>query len=58
MRMDPSYEAEEMEDNMESMFEHVNEMCNTDMPRDFLASMSQFFFREEGEKLTLFQKMQ
>ena len=44
MRMDPSYEAEEMEDNMESMFEHVNEMCNTDMPRDFLASMSKFFF--------------
>ena len=58
MRMDPSYEAEEMEDNMESKFEHVNEMCNTDMPRDFSASLSKFLFREEGGKLTMFQKMQ
>ena len=58
MRMDPSYEAEEMETNMESMFEHVNEMLSTDMPRDFLASMSKYFFREEGEKFSMFQKMQ
>ena len=56
--MDPTYEAEEMETNMESMFEHVNEMWNTDMPRDYLASMSRHFFLEEGEKYTTFQKFQ
>ena len=58
MRMDPTYEAEEMETNMETMFEHVNEMWNTDMPRDYLASMSRHFFLEEGEKYTTFQKFQ
>ena len=58
MRMDPDYEAEEMETNMESMFEHVNQMCGTDMPRDFLASMSRHFLRENGEKFTTFQKFQ
>ena len=58
MRMDPNYEAEEMETNMESMFEHVNQMCNTDMPRDFLASMTRHFLREDGEKFTTFQKFQ
>ena len=46
MRMDPTYESEEMETNLESMFEHVNQMSNTDMPRDFLASLSKHFFRE------------
>ena len=56
--MDPTYEAEEMETNMETMFEHVNEMWNTDMPRDYLASMSRHFFLEEGEKYTTFQKFQ
>ena len=54
--MDPEYEAEEMETNLESMFEHVNQMSNTDMPRDFLASLSKYFFRESGEKFTAFQK--
>lgn len=58
MRMDPDYEMEEMETNMENMFDHVNEMTNTDMPRDFLASLSKYFFREEGEKLSGFQKKQ
>ena len=58
MRMDPDYEAEEMETNMENMFEHVNQMCGTDMPRDFLASMSRHFLRENGEKFTTFQKFQ
>lgn len=58
MRMDPQYEMEEMETNMENMFDHVNEMSNTDMPREFLASLSKYFFREEGEKLSGFQKKQ
>ena len=58
MRMDPDYEMEEMETNMENMFDHVNEMSNTDMPLDFLASLSKYFFREEGEKLSEFQKKQ
>ena len=58
MRMDPTYESEEMETNMENMFEHVNQMTNTDMPRDFLASLSKHFFREKGEKFTTFQKLQ
>ena len=40
MRSDPTYESEEMETNLESMFDHVNEMGNTDMPRDFLASLT------------------
>ena len=48
MRLDPEYEEEEMETNMESMFEHVNQMINTDMPRDYLASMSRHFIRENG----------
>ena len=48
MRMDPEYEEEEMETNMESMFEHVNQMSNTDMPRDYLASMSRHFIREKS----------
>lgn len=56
--MDPIYESEEMETNLESMFEHVNQMANTDMPRDFLASLSKHFFRENGEKFTTFQKFQ
>ena len=43
MEMDPTYESEEMETNMESMFEHVNGMSSTDMPRDFLASLSHHF---------------
>ena len=47
-----------METNLESMFEHVNQMANTDMPRDFLASLSKHFFREDGEKFTTFQKLQ
>ena len=50
MRSDPSYESEEMETNLESMFDHVNEMGNTDMPRDFLASLTKYFFKENGEK--------
>ena len=58
MRMDPGYEIEEMETNMESMFEHVNSMSNTDMPRDFLASLSKHFFRQDGEKYTVFQQFQ
>ena len=58
MEMDPTYESEEMETNMESMFEHVIGMSNTDMPRDFLASLSRHFFREAGEKFTTFQKLQ
>ena len=56
MRMDPEYEDEEMETNMESMFEHVNNMSNTDMPRDYLASMSRHFLREDGKKFTAFQE--
>ena len=58
MRMDPTYEQEEMETNMENMFEHVNEMSNTDMPRDFLASLSKHFLRTENEKFTSFQRLQ
>ena len=58
MRSDPTYESEEMETNLESMFDHVNEMSNTDMPRDFLASLSKYFFKENGEKFTTFQKFQ
>ena len=58
MRSDPSYESEEMETNLESMFDHVNEMGNTDMPRDFLASLTKYFFKENGEKFTKFQKFQ
>ena len=58
MRMDPEYELEEMETNMESMFEHVNSMSNTDMPRDFLASLSKHFFRVDGEKISTYQKLQ
>ena len=58
MRMDPEYELEEMETNMESMFEHVNSMSNTDMPRDFLASLSKHFFRVDGEKFSTYQKLQ
>ena len=56
MRMDPEYEEEEMETNMESMFEHVKQISNTDMPRDYLASMSRHFIRENGEKYTTFQE--
>ena len=58
MRMDPGYELEEMETNMESLFDHVNSMSNTDMPRDHLASMSRHFFRDVGEKFSTFQKFQ
>ena len=58
MRMDPNYEAEEMETNMENLFEHVNQMSNTEMPRDFLASMTRHFLRGPGEKYTTFQKYQ
>ena len=54
--MDPEYEDEEMETNMESMYEHVNNMSNTDMPRDYLASMSRHFLREDGKKFTTFQE--
>ena len=56
--MDPNYEAEEMETNMENLFEHVNQMSNTEMPRDFLASMTRHFLRGPGEKYTTFQKYQ
>ena len=58
MRMDPEYELEEMDINMENMFDHVNSMTNTDMPRDFLASLSKHFFRTDGEKYSSFQKFQ
>ena len=58
MRMDPEYELEEMDINMENMFDHVNSMANTDMPRDFLASLSKHFFRTDGEKYSSFQKFQ
>ena len=58
MRTDPNYESEEMETNLENLFDHVNEMSNTDMPRDFLASLSKHFFRENGEKFSTFQKLQ
>ena len=58
MRMDPGFELEEMETNMESLFDHVNSMSNTDMPRDFLASMCKHFFRMDGEKFSTFQKLQ
>ena len=58
MRSDPTYESEEMETNLESMFDHVNEMGNTDMPRDFLASLTKYFFKENGEKFTRFQRYQ
>ena len=43
---------------MESLFDHVNSMSNTDMPRDHLASMSRHFFRDVGEKFSTFQKFQ
>ena len=56
--MDPDYENEEMESNLESMFDHVNEMANTDMPSDFLPSLSMYFFWYDGEKLSTFQKYQ
>ena len=56
--MDPHYENEEMESNLESMFDHVNHMVNTDMPRDFLAGLSKYFFRGDGGKLSIFQKYQ
>ena len=56
--MDPEHEMQEMETNLENMFDHVIEMSNTDMPRDFLAGLSKYFFRDEGEKLSTFQKMQ
>ena len=56
--MDPTYELEDMETNLENMFEHVNLMSNTDMPRDFLASLSKHFFRDQGEKFTSFQKLE
>ena len=55
MRMDPGYELEEMETNMESLFDHVNSMSNTDMPCDYLASISKHFFRDVGEKFSTFQ---
>ena len=29
-----------------------------DMPRDFLAGLSKYFFRGDGEKLSIFQKYQ
>jgi hypothetical protein len=31
MRMDPGYELEEMETNMESMFDHVNSKADNNM---------------------------
>ena len=44
--MDPTYESEKMETNLESMYKRVNQMANFDMTRDFNASLSKHFFRE------------
>ena len=58
MEMDPTYEEEDMGDNCESNFEHCNEMMNVNMPRDFLARLTQYFIRGEKEDLSFFQEAQ
>ena len=55
MERDRTYELEDMGSNCESNFEHSNEMCNVSMPRDFLASLTQYFIRPDASTLSLFQ---
>ena len=58
MKRDPSYESEDMGVNIEKMFDHCNRMCDVKMPRDFLAKLTQYFFRAEDQDLTFFQEAQ
>ena len=55
MEKDPEYEEEDMGENCASNFEHCNEMTNVNMPRDFLAKLTQYFFRVGGD-LSFFQR--
>ena len=55
MERDPAYEDEDMGENCASNFDHCNEMTNVNMPRDFLAKLTKYFFRE-GETLRFFQE--
>ena len=57
MEKDPEYEEEDMGENCASNFEHCNEMTNVNMPRDFLAKLTQYFFRVGGD-LSFFQEAQ
>ena len=58
MEKDPSYEDEDMGDNIEQNFEHCNQMANVHMPRDFLAKLTQYFIRSEGQDMSFFQEAQ
>ena len=58
MERDPDYEEEDMGDNIERNFEHCNQMSNVQMPRDFLAKLTQYFIRSEGQDLSFFQEAQ
>lgn len=56
MEKDPEYEEEDMGDNCESNFEHCNKMATVEMPRDFLAKLTQYFLTNEGQEFSFFQE--
>ena len=58
MEKDDAYEEEDMGENCEQNFEHCNEMSGVMMPRDFLAKLTRYFIREEGQQLSFFQEAQ
>ena len=58
MEKDLAYEEEDIGQNCESNFEHCNEMANVLMPRDFLAGLTKYFIKDDGQHLTYFQEAQ
>ena len=58
MEKDTAYEDEDIGENCESNFDHCNEMSNIMMPRDFLAKLTRYFIRVEGESMSFFQDAQ
>ena len=58
MEKDDTYEEEDIGENCEQNFEHCNEMTSVMMPRDFLAKLTRYFIREEGQQLSFFQEAQ
>ena len=58
MEKDTAYEDEDIGENCESNFDHFNEMSNIMMPRDFLAKLTRYFIRLEGESMSFFQDAQ
>lgn len=58
MERDTESEGRDTDDNCEADFEQINEMLGLEMPRDFLAGLSKYFFRSEGEENSFFQEAQ